>query len=116
MSRPIAPIEEKRVLAIGLVLLGYFMFSVIDSCAKWLTLRGFPTMEVVFVRYAGQLLLVVALFAPTRGVSLATTKKPWFEVARGLCLLGSTICNFIALTFIPLTVTASINFTMPLVL
>ena len=48
----VKPIEERRLLGIGLVLFGYFCFSIIDSCAKWLMLHGLPPMEVVFVRYA----------------------------------------------------------------
>ena len=116
MARAIKPIEERRLLGIGLVLFGFFCFSVIDSCAKWLSLSGLPSTEVVFVRYAGQFLLVMALFAPSRGRELVTTRRPWLEIIRGLCLLGSTICNFVAITYIPLTVTASISFAMPLVL
>ena len=116
MSTLIQPIEERRLTGIVFVLIGYFTFTVIDSCAKWLTLSGLPTGEVVFVRYAGQLLLVLALFAPTEGRRLAETRRPWLEIIRGLCLLGSTAANFLALKFLPLTVTSSINFSMPLVL
>src|SRR5688572_21487539 len=116
MASAIKPIEERRLLGIGLVLFGYFCFCVIDSCAKWLMLHGLPPMEVVFVRYSGQFVLVLALFAPRQGRALAQTRRPWIEVIRGLCLLGSTICNFIAITYIPLTITASIGFTMPLIL
>jgi len=116
LSTLIQPIEERRLTGIVFVLIGYFTFTVIDSCAKWLTLSGLPTGEVVFVRYAGQLLLVLALFAPTEGRRLAETRRPWLEIIRGLCLLGSTAANFLALKFLPLTVTSSINFSMPLVL
>jgi drug/metabolite transporter (DMT)-like permease len=116
MSRPIAPIEERRLLGIGFVLIGYLCFTVIDSCAKWLSGHGMPTTEVVFVRYAGQLILVSALFLPSRGTELVRTRSWKLEILRGLCLLGSTTFNFVAITFLPLTVTASIAFTMPLML
>ena len=99
------------MLGIGLVLCGYFFFTVIDSCAKWLSIGGLPTTEIVFIRYAGQLILVTALFAPVRGRSLVTTRSPWLEIVRGLCLMGSTIANFFALRYLPLTVTGSIAFT-----
>jgi drug/metabolite transporter (DMT)-like permease len=112
----VKPIEERRLLGIGLILFGYFCFAVIDSCAKWLMLHGLPPMEVVFVRYAGQFILIVALFAPRKGTELVQTRRPVLEAVRSLCLLGSTICNFVAITYIPLTVTASISFTMPLIL
>jgi drug/metabolite transporter (DMT)-like permease len=116
MTSHVRPIEERRLTGIALMLAGYFCFTIIDSCAKWLTLAGLPTGEVVFVRYAGQLLLVIALFGPTRQVELVRTRRLWLEIVRGLCLLGSTAANFIAIRFLPLTVTSSISFTMPLIL
>jgi drug/metabolite transporter (DMT)-like permease len=116
MVRSIAPIEERRLLGIGFVLVGYLCFTIIDSCAKWLSGHGMPTTEVVFVRYAGQLILVSALFFPSRGAELIRTRSPRLELLRGLCLLASTVFNFFAITFLPLTVTASIAFTMPLML
>lgn len=117
MAATIHPMEDRRLLGIGLVLLGYFCFSIIDSCAKWLMLHGLPPMEVVFVRYLGQFVLVLALFMPRQGVvAVVKTNRPLLELLRALCLLGSTICNFVAIVYIPLTVTASIGFTMPFVL
>jgi drug/metabolite transporter (DMT)-like permease len=117
MAREIRPTEDRRLLGIALVLCGYFSFTVIDSCAKWLSqYSGLPTSEVVFVRYAGQFVLVAALFLPTRGRDLLATRRPWLEIARGLALMASTITNFIAILFLPLTVTGSISFTMPLIL
>jgi drug/metabolite transporter (DMT)-like permease len=114
LALAIKPIEERRLAGIGLVVVGYFMFTVIDSCAKWLSEAGMPTTEVVFIRYAGQLLLVAALFLPARGAELLVTQRPWLEIARGFCLFASTVTNFVAILFLPLTVTASISFTMPL--
>lgn len=116
MPPAVRPNEDRRPLGIGLVLCGYFFFTVIDSCAKWLSLGGLPTTEVVFIRYASQFILVLAIFAPARGTSLVTTRAPWLEIARGLCLMGSTVANFFALRYLPLTVTGSIAFTMPLIL
>ena len=117
MAATIKPIEDRRLLGISLMLGAYFCYTVIDSCAKLMTQAGLPTMEVVFVRYAGQFILVLAFFLPQRGLrTLATTRNLTVEVARGLCLLGSTIANFLALVYLPLTVTSAISFTMPLIL
>lgn len=116
MAGAVRPIEDRRLLGIGLVLVAFFCFAVIDSCAKWLTQHGLPPLEVAFVRYVGQLLLVVALFAPTHGAELVRTRRPLLELVRGLCLLGQTVFNFLAITYIPLTVTAAISFASPLIL
>ena len=116
MAAAVKPIEERRLMGIGLVLFGYFSFAVIDSCAKWMMLHGIPPMEVVFIRYLGQFVLVLALFLPQVGpVALVRTRRPLLELIRALCLLGSTIANFIAIIFIPMTITGSISFTTPLV-
>lgn len=117
MASMVKPIEDRRLLGISMMLGGYLCYTIIDSFAKLLSQSGLPTMEVVFVRYAGQLILVLAIFLPREGPrALATTRRWPLEVARGLCLLGSTIFNFLAITFLPLTVTSAISFTMPLIL
>jgi len=117
MMVSVRPIEDRRLTAIGLLVIAYLFFTIIDSCAKWLVqYGGLPTTEIVFVRYAGQLLIVSAIFLPTRGMELVRTRNLKLEVLRGLFLMGSTIANFTALIFLPLTVTSSISFTMPLML
>ena len=116
MARAVQPLEDKRLVGILFVLVGYFCFTVIDSCAKFLVQAGLPPMEVVFVRYAGQFILVAAIFLPTGPRDLVRTKNWVLEVLRGLALLGSTILNFIAVVYLPLTVTSAISFTMPLIL
>lgn len=116
MASLVKPIEDRRLLGISMMLVGYLCYTIIDSCAKLLSASGLPTMEVVFVRYAGQLILVLAIFLPREGKALARTRSLPLEVARGLCLLGSTVFNFLAITFLPLTVTSAISFTMPLIL
>ena len=117
MASAVKPIEDRRLLGIGMMLAAYLCYTIIDSCAKLMTQAGMPTMEVVFVRYAGQFILVLAFFLPQQGIrALTATRNLKVEIVRGLCLLGSTITNFLALTYLPLTVTSAISFTMPLIL
>ncbi|MGN6685169.1 MAG: DMT family transporter [Devosia sp.] len=116
MSLAVRPREDRRLLGIGLVLTGYFCFTIIDSCAKYMSQHGLPPLEVAFVRYAAQLLIVMAIFLPQRGKELVRSRAYPDEIVRGLCLMGSTIANFFALTWLPLTTTSSIMFTQPLIL
>jgi drug/metabolite transporter (DMT)-like permease len=116
MPATVRPIEDRRLAGIGLALAGFFCFTLIDTCAKYLTLQGLPSIEVVFIRYASQLLIVSALFLPQRGMALAATRSLPLEAMRGLALLGSTIFNFFALSVLPLTITSAIMFTSPLIL
>jgi drug/metabolite transporter (DMT)-like permease len=116
MASAVKPVEDRRLFAIGLMLAALLCYTIIDSCAKLMVQAGLPSMEVVFVRYAGQFILVLALFLPREGRALFATSNLKLEVGRGLFLLGSTICNFIAVVYLPLTITSAISFTMPLIL
>lgn len=116
MASLVKPVEDRRLFAIGLMLSALFCYTVIDSCAKLMVQSGLPSMEVVFIRYAGQFILVLALFLPREKKALFATRNLRLEMGRGLFLLGSTICNFIAVVFLPLTITSAISFTMPLII
>lgn len=116
-SRPahtVAPIEDRRLLGIGLVLVGFLCFTGIDTSAKWLALSGMPTPEIVFIRYAMNFILIAGFFLPRYGPILLRSANPRVELLRGLVLLGSTAANFIAIRHLPLTVTGSILFSVPL--
>lgn len=115
MSSPIAPIEERRLFGIGLVLAAYFLFVCLDGSAKWLGLVGIPALQVMFVRYAVHLGLAAAINLPSKGLSLLRTNSPGLELLRAGALVGSTLCNFTAVRYLPLTVTSAITFTVPLI-
>ncbi len=116
MASLVKPVEDRRLLGITLMVSALFCYTLIDSCAKLMVQAGLPAMEVVFVRYAGQFVLVLVLFLPREGRGLARTRNLKLEIGRGLFLLGSTVCNFIAVIYLPLTITSAISFTMPLIL
>lgn len=116
MASLVKPVEDRRLLGIALMVSALFCYTLIDSCAKLMVQAGLPAMEVVFVRYAGQFILVLILFLPRERRALARTRNLKLEIGRGLFLLGSTVCNFIAVIYLPLTITSAISFTMPLIL
>lgn len=111
----VRPMEDRRSLAILMMLGAYLCFTLLDSSAKWLVLSGLPTTEVVFVRYGVHLAMVAALFMPREGLGILRTQNRGLEVARAAMLLGSTIFNFVAVKFLSLTVTSTIFFMMPIV-
>ncbi|WP_224701761.1 DMT family transporter [Devosia aquimaris] len=115
MSTIIAPIEERRLLGIGLVLGAYFLFVCLDSSAKWLGLVGIPALQIMFVRYAVHLGLAAAINMPRQGLGLLRTNSLKLEMLRATALIGATLCNFTAVRYLPLTVTGAIGFTVPLI-
>jgi drug/metabolite transporter (DMT)-like permease len=116
MSSVFVPPTERRLLGIGLALVAYFMFTGIDSSAKWLGLVGIPFMQIVFLRYVTHLVLVTAINLPRQGLALARTGNIKLQILRSISLLGASVSNFIAVQYLPLTVTGAIAFTMPLIL
>ena len=112
-KRPLAPVEDRTLRGIVLMLVALFGFTGIDTCAKWLVLQGLPTAEVVFVRYLVHLFLVIA-FALPLGERFLRTAHPRPVLVRGAFLLFSTVLNFAALGYLPLTTTAAIFFSSPL--
>jgi drug/metabolite transporter (DMT)-like permease len=116
MSFHIKPIEDRRLLGISLIMLAVLCFTLIDTSAKWLVSSGMPTLEVVFVRYLGQLAIFSVLLVTSRARELLVTRSPALTILRGLILLAATVFNFFAVKYLPLTVTGSIVFALPLVL
>jgi len=114
MSSAFTPPEERRLLGIGLALAAYFMFTGIDSSAKWLGLVGISAVQIVFLRYAVHLVLVAAIHLPRHGPAMLRTGNLRLQSLRALTLLGATGGNFLAVQHLPLTVTGAIAFTAPL--
>lgn len=103
-----------RALAImaGAVLL----FTGIDTSAKWLILSGLPALQVVFARYAGHFLTAALTFLPREGLHAFRSQVPGLQLLRSSALLLSTVFNFYALKYLPITVTTAIYFSAPIVI
>ncbi|MSU88754.1 EamA family transporter [Rhodobacteraceae bacterium 2CG4] len=91
----------------------FFSFTLIDTSAKWLAAAGLPALQVAFVRYAGNFVASLLIFLPREGLSVLRPNAPGLQLGRALMLLGSTMLNFTALSYLPLTVTTAIFFASP---
>ncbi len=102
---------------IGLMLLAYLAFSMIDTSAKWLSLAGLPVLQIVFMRYAGHTAIAFGLILRTgHGWDRFATANAGLVAIRSGLLAGSTVLNFVALRYIPLTLTSTILFSAPLMI
>ena len=111
---PPAPVDAPRAgLGVVLALAAYAAFSFIDAGGKWLSLAGLPAFQLVFMRYAVHLGLSLAILAP-RGVSIRGPGTGLLFL-RGSLLAGSTIFNFVALGYLPITLTSTIIFLAPII-
>ncbi|MEM6408954.1 MAG: DMT family transporter [Pseudomonadota bacterium] len=116
MSRVAIPATEDRAqLGIAMMLAAWFFFSLIDTSVKWLVLAGLPALQLAFMRYFAHFFLSTALVL-RGGADLErfkTTHLGWV-LFRAYLLTASTALNFVALIYLPLTVTAAIMFTSPI--
>jgi drug/metabolite transporter (DMT)-like permease len=106
--------EDKPTVAVILMFVAVFLFTLIESSAKWLILYGLPAVQVIFARYCGAFLVLILLFIPRRGLNQFVSNNPKLQFIRAIALLGSTTFNFLALKFLPITTTIAIFFAMPL--
>ncbi|WP_299964870.1 DMT family transporter [uncultured Roseobacter sp.] len=109
-------IEDRPRLGILLMLGAWALFAVVDTSAKWLVLMAFPAFQLAFMRYAGHFVISTALIA-RGGITRDRfqTQRPGLVVLRALLLILATLSNFYALNFLPLTVTAAIMFSSPVI-
>lgn len=105
--------EQNANKAILILVLAQSILIFLDVSAKWLS-ATLPTAEIMFARYGVHVALLLVLVLPLQGLKLFRTGNWKLELARGLFLLGSTAGNFLAMRFLPLTVTGALLFTMPL--
>jgi len=115
MADTVAPREDRVVIALGAMALAATFFTLTDTSAKWLVLAGIPAIQVVFARYAMQFTLAVVAFVPKEGLSSFRSRSPLLQVVRSMSLFAGTTLNFIALKYLPLTVTTTIMFAGPIV-
>lgn len=111
----VQPKEDRTAAGVAMMAVAVALFTCIDTSAKWLILFGLPALQVVFARYAGHLFYALAFYLPQEGLSALRSHSPRLQFLRSICLMGSTILNFMALSYLPITVTTTIQFAMPIV-
>lgn len=109
-------IEDKPRLGILMMLGAWFMFSLVDTDAKWLVIAGYPAFQLAFMRYAGHFAISLGIMAKS-GFSRGylQTGHTWQVVSRAMLLISATMSNFYALNYLPLTVTSAIMFSSPVI-
>jgi drug/metabolite transporter (DMT)-like permease len=99
--------------AVFFMMVMVFCFSVLEASAKYLT-RSYPVPMVVWCRYAVHALFMALLLAPRMGAGLLRTSQPGGQLLRAALLMGSTLFNFGALSFLPMAEVKAISFVSPL--
>ncbi len=108
--------EDRPLLGIGLMLIAYLAFSLIDTSAKWLVLAGMASLQAAFMRYVGHFLISLGMMV-RQGVNPTVFRSNhfWLVILRAFFLAASTALNFISVRYLPLTLTATILFSAPII-
>ena len=118
MTGPAGDGEPDRLpYAIALMLGAYFAFSVVDISVKWLALAGLPVLQLSFMRYIGHFVMSLGIMARDGAiVRHFQSGRTDLLVVRGILLMLATVLNFVALRYIPLTLTSTIMFSSPIII
>ncbi|MEO9529207.1 DMT family transporter [Roseibium sp.] len=100
---------------IGLIVLACLSFSILDAIAKYLS-ASLPTLQIAWMRFVSHLLLALVLFQVWKKPSLLKTRRPFLQIVRAFCLLGTTVFNFLAVRHLQLAETMAIMFAGPFVI
>jgi drug/metabolite transporter (DMT)-like permease len=106
---------RNRLIGIGLISGSYLLFSLLDGSAKWLV-GSLPVIMVVWLRFAIHALVAGAVLFPLRGWALVKTRHLRWHLLRAAMFMAMTGINFWALQYLQLTVTASIFFSVPIII
>lgn len=104
---------SRRARALWFMLGTGLCFSVLETVAKYLS-QHYPVSQVVWTRYAVHTALMLVLVGPRRGHGIWRTPNPGSQLLRAALLMGSTLCNFGALSMLPLAEVKAISFVSPL--
>ena len=95
-----------------LMALAVLLFACMDVTTKHMALT-YAVPLIVFVRYAGNLVLLLAIFGARKGRSLFAAQRRGLVLLRGACLATSSLFAALALQRMPVAETTSIVFLAP---
>ena len=93
--------------------LGMFVFSAVDTQAKFLTDTLHP-IQIVWCRQLGLFVGVLGLIA-VRGLHVLRTKRPALQITRGVSAAISATCFIFAVTYVPLADAVAVSFVAPFI-
>jgi drug/metabolite transporter (DMT)-like permease len=103
---------ERRAIAAMLGALACLIL--LDASGKWLGMRGVPVAASTWSRYAGHLLLVLAVLLPSQGAAVLRTRSPGRQAMRGVLMVVVTVLYFAALRTMPLAQATAVFFVTPI--
>ncbi len=93
--------------------LGMFLFSAVDTQAKFLTETLHP-IQIVWARQMG-LVIGVLILLGLKGLQVLHTKQPVLQITRGAMAAGSATIFIVAVSYVPLADAVAVSFVAPFI-
>ena len=106
-----APRHVDNLRGIALMAGGFFLFSAVDTQAKFLTESLHP-LQIAWSRQLGLLVGVLILLA-LHGRDVLRTQHPWLQIGRGALAAGSAALFIVAVAYVPLADAVAVSFVAP---
>lgn len=103
--------RRQKMLGIAAMAAGFFLFSMVDTVAKYLT-QEFHPFQIVWARQLGMVLGVAVLFA-LRGRALFGTAHRPLQISRGVLAACSATLFIFAVAYVPIADAVAISFVAP---
>ncbi|MHA1548885.1 MAG: DMT family transporter [Alphaproteobacteria bacterium] len=100
-------------MGIAYMAAGMFLFSAVDTQAKFLT-DTLPPIQIAWSRQLGLLVGVVFLLA-FQGFAVLRTRYPVLQIMRGAAAAGSATLFIVAVSFVPLADAVAVAFLAPFI-
>ncbi len=112
----LAAASHQTAILRGILLMcaGVSLFPFMNAAVKLLGAR-YPANEIVWARFTGHLIVMLAVFLPQYGWRLFATRRPAVQIGRGLLMLIGNALFVIAIAHVPLATASAIGFTAPLI-
>lgn len=114
MAAPHSTENNRPLLGILLMITAMALVPLMDGIAKTLSAH-YPVMQVVWARYIFHFSLLFPVVLWRHGRVGLHSRRPGMQLLRGLCLLGSTVFFFAAISRMPIADALSLVFVSPLV-
>jgi drug/metabolite transporter (DMT)-like permease len=99
--------------AVALIVAACACFTTSDTTVKYLSQR-YPVPLLVWARWGVQALLILLVLGPKLRWGLVRTHKLPQHLLRGSVLIGSSLCFFSAIKYLPLAEATALNYTAPI--
>ncbi len=105
---------RRRLVGIALMCGAVAFFASLDASAKTLARAGVDPLVTTFMRYAASVAMISLFVNPVRTPGVVKSRRLTLQIVRSLLLFASTALNFLALRYLQMAETISIQFAAPL--